>query len=111
MKAQLSFEFMVYTAIAIASIAVSLSIYMSSHSSLSTRSTAALDEAFAASIEAHMAYHSSTFYVVLPGNACQAAAQLLDNVIMDRNLCNESGMMVKVSLSSDTNGSYELSGG
>ncbi|MEM0150070.1 MAG: hypothetical protein QXW10_04195, partial [Candidatus Micrarchaeaceae archaeon] len=110
MKAQLSFEFMVYTAIAIASISVSLSIYMYSDRALLAKSSSALDEAFAASIEAHMVYYSSTFYVVVPDNACGAAALLPKGIRVDKSLCNGSDGMAKVSLSRSLNGSYTLSG-
>ena len=101
---------MVYAAIAIASIAVSLSIYVYSDHALLTESNSGVGEVFTTSIEAHMIYYRSTFYVVIPSNACQLVRNIPGSVHINSKLCNSNGM-VEVSLSRNLNGSYMLSGG
>ncbi len=111
MKAQMSFEFMLYAAIALASIAASLSVYMYSDHALLSGSASALDEEFATAIEAHMAYYSSTFRIIVPKGACQLGGLLPDNVHISDSLCNSSSGMAEVLLTRELNGSYWLSGG
>ena len=110
MKAQMSFEFMVYMAIAIASIAVSLSMYAYSNHMLAYRSSSAMDEAFVAAIEAHMLYTSSTFYAIVPAGICSNDAGMPGNVYLETQLCGHGGSMEELLLTMDLNGSYTLSG-
>ena len=110
MKAQMSFEFMVYMAIAIASIAVSLSVYAYSDHMLASRSGSALREAFIAAIEAHMLYYSSTFYAVVPAGICPNDTGMPGNVRLEAQLCRQGGRMTKLLLAMNLNGSYTLSG-
>ena len=110
MKAQMSFEFMVYMAIVIASIAVSLSVYAYSDHMLASRSGSALREAFMAAIEAHMLYYSSIFYAVVPAGICSNATGMPGGVHLEAQLCGQGGRMAKLLLVRNLNGSYTLSG-
>ncbi|MGC8538101.1 MAG: hypothetical protein ACP5MZ_03940 [Candidatus Micrarchaeia archaeon] len=110
MKAQMSFEFMIYMAIAITSIAVSLSLYAYSDHMLASRSGSALKEAFATAIEAHMLYYSSTFYVVVPAGICSNATGMPSSVYIGASVCRQGGNMEELLLTRNLNGSYTLSG-
>ncbi|MGC8538199.1 MAG: hypothetical protein ACP5MZ_04470 [Candidatus Micrarchaeia archaeon] len=110
MKAQMSFEFMIYMAIAIASIVASLSLYAYSSGMLAFRSSSVLKEAFAAAIEARMPYYSSTFYAVVPAGICLNDTGMPKDVHLETSLCGQGGMMKELLLVRNLNGSYTLSG-
>ena len=72
-RAQLSFEFLVYVAVSGASLAVILGMFARSQAVQGDISSASYTEELVASIDANMAYSSSSFSAYVPEGLCGAA--------------------------------------
>lgn len=74
MGAQLSFEFLVYVAVSSASLAVMLGMFARSQAVQDSMRAASYTEELVASINANMAYSSSSFSAYVPKGLCGAVA-------------------------------------
>jgi hypothetical protein len=119
-KAQLSFEFLVYVAVSGASLALMLGMFARSQAAQSNIRAAAYTGELAASINANMAYGSSSFSAYVPEGLCGAAVVdgtlvtrfgnfTLDGPLMiSRNaLCPGQGIE-RLSMAEEYNGTYVL---
>lgn len=121
-KAQLSLEFMLYTALAAASTVSAISVFLYVQGSQNARTGKAYAEELAALINANMAYENSDFYAVVPAELCNAtlsgneAYTSLGEFRIDGNLtilesaCNGQGSMEHLKLARLFNGTYALEG-
>ncbi len=122
MRAQLSLEFMLYTALVAASTVSAISIFLYVQSSQGARTSRAYTEELIALINANMAYESSAFYAVVPaglcngtlnGNEADAGAvgfSIDGNLTVLQSACGRQGGMEHLELSRLQNGTYALGG-
>lgn len=73
MKVQLSFEFLLYVGIAMASMAAMLGLYIKGSGPLSSYSAQAEMEGFVADVNANLGVQHGSFYANLPGGLCSTA--------------------------------------
>jgi hypothetical protein len=120
MRAQLSFEFLVYVAVSGASLAVMLGLFARSQAVQSNIRAASYTEELIASINANMAYSSSSFSAYVPEGLCGAAVAndalvtsfgsfTLNNplIIAGNALCPGQGIE-RLGMTEEYNGTYVL---
>ncbi len=122
MKAQLSLEFMLYTALVAASTVSAISVFLYVQGSQEARTSRAYAEELLALINANMAYDSSTFYAVVPSGLCSntrngseintssGILSLDGNLTIQESACSRQGSMEHLKLSRLSNGTYALEG-
>jgi len=121
-RAQLSLEFMLYTALVAASAVSAVSAYLYAQRSQVTRTDAAYAEELFALINANMAYGSSVFYAVVPADMCNATAhsgeidtgygtfRIDGNLTVRSSACDSPGRIERLELEVLANGTYALEG-
>lgn len=122
MRAQLSLEFMLYTALAAASTvsAIASFLYVQRIQVSSTNRTYV--EELAALINANMAYESSDFYAVMPSSICNGTfhgdvmrvtfetLRIDGNLTIGTSACSAPGGIEHLKLTRLSNGTYALEG-
>ena len=121
MRLQLSFEFLIYALVSGASLALTLGMYARSQSAGSIGGAGTYAEELVASINANMAYRTSSFSAYLPKGLCNATADgytlatglgsfaLADPMeIMGNALCQSQGGIAGFNLTEAYNGTYLL---
>ena len=120
-KAQMSFELMVYLAIAGTSMVATIPIFAKAAISITNANAGAELENFVAQVNANMAYQKSAFHAFVPGAIC-GAGLYADRLVyanqsyyldaeLEANgtrLCEESGGVVELNLVRLLNGTYLL---
>ncbi len=117
-RMQLSFEFMVYIAVAISAIAAGLVMLMHFHSSTSSLSDEITLETFASLINNNIG-QTKTFHAFIPQGLCSAMSANTINqlktlvsasaiVVDSKSLCNKSKPFGTVELNYLPNGSIEI---
>ena len=121
-KAQLSLEFMLYTALVAASTVSALSIFIYAQCSQNARASSAYAEELFALINANMAYERGYFYAVVPAGLCNASLHGNEvdtkdgvfrtdgNLTILRSACTMPGSMERLELVRLFNGTYVLEG-
>ncbi|MDE1810647.1 MAG: hypothetical protein KGH66_01220 [Candidatus Micrarchaeota archaeon] len=122
-KGQLSIEFMIYVAMATASLVVSLRLFTIGTAAQGVSIGNAYSEELAAAIDANMGYSSSAFSAYVPRSICNATIgdgyiriggsllELDSNLTMaDGSVCRNSGGVERLLLYRVSNDTFELSG-
>jgi len=121
-RAQLSLEFMLYTALVAASTVSAIATFLYVQGSQGARVGRAYTEELVALINANMAYASSDFYAVVPSGLCNgtlrgdeintnAGALRIDgNLTILGSACSGQGGMERLELARLPNGTYALEG-
>ena len=122
MKAQLSLEFLLYTALAAVSTLSAISLYLYVRGSQEVHTSRTYSEELVALINANMAYDKSTFYAVVPVELCNATLNgsevstdmgtfyMAGNLTIQKSACSGKGSMEHLSLERLFNGTYVLEG-
>ena len=84
MRVQLSFEFLVYVGIAMASMVAMLGLYIRGDISLSSYNAQAELESFVAGVNANIAIQRGSFYAYIPKGMCNISAS--NGSILYRNI-------------------------
>ena len=120
MKAQLSFEFLLYITVSAVAMVSVFSIYETSAAAQGAASANVYMEELAASINGNMAYQSSSFYAYVPKSICNVTAEpmpvmsigrfaLLEYLYIANSVCDAAAGIENLSLRSDYYGAYALS--
>ncbi len=123
MRLQLSLEFVLYTALAAASAASAISMFVYAKGSIAEREGGVYLEELSALINANMAYSNSTFYAFVPRGLCGAPAggsngsgaysgadSVDGNLTIQPSLCGSGGGIARLRLVRLFNGTYLLEG-
>lgn len=123
MRAQLSLEFMVYTALSAASLVSCLYMFTLGYGMLYSSEERAYMQGFVAEVNSNMAYYQSQFRAFVPGAICSSRATsdsivysnqsytFGSNVSVDIGaLCAGSGSVALVRMSREANGTFEVGG-
>ena len=121
MKAQLSFEFLIYMAVSGISLAVMLGMFIRAQSVQNSMNLRSYVEELAASINANMNYRSSSFSAYVPSNLCNATVvngtlvtvqgsfQLDGQLeLLGNALCQSTGSVEQLDMTETYNGTYQL---
>ncbi len=119
MKAQLSFEYMIYIVAGLASMAMALAGGSLAMNAISQRINAAYMGSLVSEIDSNMAYSESTFTAYIPKCICNASLNstsiIMGNTIYELsgavefgNLCKYSGSIRTIELRRLYNGTYSL---
>ncbi|MCL4389703.1 hypothetical protein M1397_03825 [Candidatus Marsarchaeota archaeon] len=83
MKAQLSFEMLIYLGLSLASIAAAVYAYVYGRGAVSGAAATYSLEEFVAAVNSNAGFQSSSFYAYVPNGLCNAS--LLGNMLIYRN--------------------------
>ncbi len=119
-RAQLSIEFMVYAALATASLVVSLRLFTLGTAAQGSVAGKAYAEELVAAINSNMGYSSSTFSAYVPSAICIATVgngsisiggesiALVSNLVIQSSVCSGSGKVERLLIYRASNDTYEL---
>ncbi len=117
MKAQVSFEFMLYLVVAALALSTALFLSKGLYSNESALEDSSAMSQFVADVNFNMQYVSSTFYAYVPPGLCDAMVsgrsiiygnatyRLYNNVSLSGSLC-PAGIVERLSMSNIGNGTY-----
>ena len=121
-RAQVSFEFLIYTALSVAAMAAAAGIFAYANQASSAMESRGFLEQLVAALNSNMAYQSSTFSAYVPAAACNSTIsgssitgrlgtfQLAGRLEVQPNgLCAASGRVASMSMSMMYNGTHYLS--
>ena len=118
---QLSFEFLIYTALSIAALAVATGLFVYSSQASSAVSSREYLEQLAALLNSNMGYQHSTFYAFVPRAVCNSSvagteiSSRFGNFSLNGRvsvpagmLCGVSGKVDRLNMSRQYNGTYYI---
>lgn len=121
MKAQVSFEFLIYTVISAVSLVFILLVYLRGNAVLASESNQAALGELVATINTNMAYQQASFRVYIPSHICNASVKsdliglsnnsyyFANNVSVDKGeLCAFSGRVALLNMTRQLNDTFSI---